>query len=107
MMRSIKLFTIPALCAFFILGLAGHSEGQTKKKKRTAKRPATTTRFQQPLYTSEPIIVSRASDYDKPADDAVTTVAVPIMQSEPTERDRLLADISARIKNLEKAMKNG
>jgi len=107
MMRSIKLFTIPALSAVFVLGLIGQSDAQTKKKKHTAKRPATTTRIQQPLYTSEPIIVSRASDYDKPTDDSVTTVAVPVTQDEPTERDRVLADISARIKNLEKGMKNG
>jgi len=97
MMRSIKLFTIPALSAVFVLGLIGQSDAQTKKKKHTAKRPATTTRIQQPLYTSEPIIVSRASDYDKPTDDSVTTVAVPVTQDEPTERDRVLADISARI----------
>src|SRR5947208_1103501 len=100
MMRSIRLFTIPALCLVFVLGLAGHTEAQTKKKKHVARRPATSK--QQPLYTSEPIIVSRAADYDKPADDNVTMVPLPVTQGEPTERDRVLADISARIKNLEK-----
>jgi hypothetical protein len=107
MLKFIKTSIVLVLALVFVLSAVAASDAQTKK--RTKKRPvrkAPTTAVVPPLYTSEPIIVSRAADYDKVDKDDVQLE--PLAQSgPPTERDQQLADIAARIKSLEKGLKNG
>jgi septal ring factor EnvC (AmiA/AmiB activator) len=80
---------------------------KTKKKKARKATTASTTQITPNNPTTDPIIVSRASDYqnqDVPAalpDSGTDSAAVE------TARDRQLAELSARIKQLESEMKNG
>src|SRR5215813_2158464 len=82
-----------------ILPFASFADAQTKKKKKTHK----TSTVQPSTYTpptTEPTIVSRASDYQdsnsiiNPGSEPAPAPAIE------TERDRQLADLAARIKQL-------
>lgn len=80
---------------------------KSSRKKKTRKTTAVTT-TPVPPATSEPIIVSRASDYQ--SQDLLVTPSESDGQGvsiAETERERQLADLSARIKRLESEMKNG
>jgi chromosome segregation ATPase len=110
MKRSIETFVVLILSGMLLISLVSDASAQTRKKKRTVRRTPTTRVQQQPLYTSEPIIVSRASDFDKEntdQDGSDVTLTPLTQQTEPTERDKQLADISDRIKSLERGLKNG
>jgi hypothetical protein len=110
MKRSIETFVVLILSGMLLISLVSDASAQTRKKKKRTVRKTPTTRVQpQPLYTSEPIIVSRASDFDKdnPDENSDVTLTPLTQQAEPTERDKQLADIADRIKSLELGLKNG
>ena len=106
MQRFIKTTIVLVLGFVFMLSFVSQGDAQTKKRKKRPARKSPTTVVVPPLYTSEPIIVSRASDYDQEDKDEVQLEPIP-QQSPATERDQQLADISSRIKSLEKGLKNG
>jgi len=95
-----------AFLALFLLifSLASVADGQTSHRKKKQKKPVAATQTQDPTAT-DPIIVSRASDYQNQNPPATTTDAVP--PTAETERDKKLDEISTRIKRLESEMKNG
>jgi len=89
-----------------ILPFASFADAQTKKKKKTHKTSTTRTSTYTPP-TTEPTIISRASDYQDSSaiiNPGTETASVPAIE---TERDRQLADLAARIKQLEANMKDG
>ena len=89
-----------------ILPFVSLADAQTKKKKKTHKTSTTQTSTYTPP-TTEPTVVSRASDYQDSSaiiNPGPETTAAPAIE---TERDRQLADLAARIKQLEKDMKEG
>jgi hypothetical protein len=94
------------LLAFVLLTLpfVSFADAQKTRKKKSTKTATVNATKVQPI-TSDPIIVSRASDYqDPPATSAADPQAVSLPE---TERERQLADLAARIKALESGLKNG
>jgi hypothetical protein len=107
MLRYIKTSIVLVLAFVFVLSLASQSAAQTKKRKKRPVKKVPTTAVVPPLYTSEPIIVSRASDYDSDQNKDDVTLE-PLAQTQPdSARDQALADMAARIKSLERSMKKG
>src|SRR4051794_11674739 len=107
MLKNLKTSIVIVLAFVFVLSLASQSDAQTKKRKKRPVKKAPTTAVVPPLYTSEPIIVSRASDYDSDQNKDDVTLE-PLQQTAPlTARDQQLADIAARIRSLEKSLKKG
>jgi len=90
-----------------VLSFVALAEGQNTKKKKTHKTSTATTKtsiITQP--TSEPTVVSRATDYQ----DSSAIIVPPDTASASaveTERDRRLANLSDRIRQLESSMKDG
>lgn len=90
---------------FLIFAFIGLANGQTSKKKKH-KTPTPTPVVQTDLTVTDPTVVSRASDYQN------QDVAVAVPQdvqptSADTARDKQLASMSARIKQLESKVKDG
>lgn len=103
--RRIRTFNLSAAVLLLVVFIS-FADAQTHKKKKTHKTAAViSTPISQPA--TDPIIVSRASDYQNPdpgtviPDETANTAAVE------TARDRQLADMSARIKQLESELKDG
>lgn len=104
--RRFNLRMVLTAVLLMILALVSFADGQKSTHKKKKRKPPVVTTKQDPAMT-DPIIVSRASDYQNqspvvpPANDA------PVAQTADTDRDKQLADLSARIKQLESEMKNG
>jgi hypothetical protein len=85
-----------------------NAAAQTSKKRHPVKKKPP-VRVLVPTQQTEPVIVSRASDF--PGE----TQTVPVQADDPdaavgsdeTDRDRQLSDLSDRIRSLESGMKNG
>ena len=106
-MRRFDLNPLLMVVFLVVFALATFSDAQTsshKKKKR--HKPVVVTRVPDPP-TSDPIIVSRASDYQNQNPPVLTVGEEVLPKAIETERDRQLADLSSRIKQLESEMKNG
>ena len=87
-----------------ILPFALLADAQTSKKKKKRKTSAVSA-VQTPTVTSDPMIVSRAVDYQNETQPVVAD-ETPVSAAD-TERDRQLASMAAKIKKLESQMKEG
>lgn len=101
----------PGLNAIFLVALSlslfvSFAEAQKSTRKKKTHKTTTAVTVPTPV-SSDSIIVSRASDYQDP--DAIPAPATDQGASAAieTERDRQLADLSARIKQLESGLKDG
>jgi hypothetical protein len=109
---KLKIFGRSNLGAILVAGVlltlpfVSFADAQRSRHKKKKHKTAVVAPMQDAPMT-DPIIVSRASDYQNPdtplapANDGAGSATVE------TERDRRLADLSARIKQLESGMKDG
>src|SRR5215831_2334887 len=108
-MRSRRFDLGAALLAsmLLILPFTSFADAQTKKKKKVHRTVSTTQSSTSSPPTGDPTVVSRASDYQD--SNAIINPGAEPSQAPVTEseRDRQLADLSARIKQLEDGMKDG
>jgi len=91
-----------------VLSFVALAEGQNTKKKKTHKVSTATTKtsvITQP--TSEPTVVSRATDFQDSSAIIIPPSDTASVSAVETERDRQLANLSDRIKQLESSMKDG
>ena len=92
-----------------VLSFVSFAGAQTIKKKKTHKTSSTKTSQisvgTQP--TADPAVVSRASDYQDSSSIIIPPTETTGSSAIETERDRQLADLSARIRQLESSMKDG
>jgi uncharacterized protein YdeI (BOF family) len=92
-----------------VLSFVSFADAQTTKKKKTHKtssaKTSQTSVGTQP--TTDPTVVSRASDYQDSSSIIIPPTETTGAASIETERDRQLADLSARIRQLESSMKDG
>ncbi|MEP7077240.1 MAG: hypothetical protein ABI878_15655 [Acidobacteriota bacterium] len=88
-----------------ILPFAVFADAQTSKKKKKRKTPAVSA-VQVPTVTADPMVVSRAVDFQNETLPAAATDETPVSAAD-TERDRQLASMAAKIKKLESQMKEG
>jgi hypothetical protein len=107
---SSKLTNYPNRAAFAILSiglLVVASEAQTSKSRKRAKRtPIVQTA---PAPTTEPVIISRAEDYqlDVPVVTTSTENAVRLTEADtPSSAEKIIAELTDRIKALESSKKD-
>jgi len=106
-MRSIRIRrTILSVVLLLPALFVSFADAQTTTRK---KKPRTTAVSIPPVSqpATDPIIVSRASDYQNADNGAVVSTDNTNTAAVETKRDRQLADLSARIKQLESELKNG
>jgi hypothetical protein len=102
MYKQAKNLILLAVSAAFLLSFTIDSDAQTRRKKRAPRKPAAVR--PQPVYTADPIIVSRASDLENQT--TTETVTVPVeLAGAADDRDKAIAEIADRIKALELASK--
>ncbi|MEP6850990.1 MAG: hypothetical protein ABI999_19185 [Acidobacteriota bacterium] len=99
-LRSMFLAIVMLILPFAVL-----ADAQTSKKKKKRKTPAVSA-VHTPTVTADPMVVSRAVDYQNETLPLAATDETPVSAAD-TERDRQLASMAAKIKKLESQMKEG
>ena len=99
--------TLVLAASLALLGvLFVNAEAQTSKKRHPVKKKPP-VRVLVPTQQTEPVIVSRASDFPGETQTAPVQSDDPDAAVDETDRDRQLSDLSDRIRSLESGMKNG
>ena len=102
-------FGLDVWALLLVLSFVSFAGAQTTKKKKTHKTSSTKTSQTSVVTqaTTDPTVVSRASDYQDSSSIIIPPTETTGSAAIETERDRQLADLSARIKQLESSMKDG